>query len=171
MRLRRIRVACGSAWCSSAPRFHALNSRGRLRLIAIALRSAVMTKQCGVTVGRLLDNSTKKPRLVPAIRSATVRTDCFRHWPGERLSGCLKLALKGPQRGLKQLSGTGAGELVGKGTSLSFAFSRDTHHSRRVHYTRRHQTPGGDRPGPHIPDGPGGDPSPSNCISVDNPSD
>src|SRR5258708_28556386 len=45
MRLRRIRVACGSAWCSSAPRFHALNSRGQLRLIAIALWSAVMTKQ------------------------------------------------------------------------------------------------------------------------------
>jgi len=43
-----MQVACGLAWCSSAPRFHALNSRGQLRLIAIALRSAAMTNSAGL---------------------------------------------------------------------------------------------------------------------------
>ena len=39
-----------------------------LRLIAIAFASTVMTKHCEVIVCRLLDNSIKMPRLVPAIR-------------------------------------------------------------------------------------------------------
>src|SRR5258708_32169832 len=59
-----------------------------LRLIAIAFASTVMTKHCEVIVCRLLDNSIKMPRLVPAIllsrrliaTSGTGRT--FRHWCG-----------------------------------------------------------------------------------------
>jgi hypothetical protein len=33
-----------------------------------------MTKQCRVIIGRLLDNSANKPRLVPAIRSQRLGT-------------------------------------------------------------------------------------------------
>jgi hypothetical protein len=88
------------------------NNQDQLRLIAIALQSAVMTEQCGVIVGRLLDNSAKKPCLVPAIRSATVRTDFSRHWPGERLSRRL-IATSGTGRTFRHWCGVLAGIDVG----------------------------------------------------------
>jgi len=67
--------ACGGCWSECG-------------LIAIAFASTVMTKHSEVIVCRLLDNSIKMPRLVPAIllsrrliaTSGTGRT--FRHWCG-----------------------------------------------------------------------------------------
>jgi hypothetical protein len=106
----------------------------------------------GVRTGGFLEGVSPRPS---PRRSASAGRACI---------GSLKSALKAPARA-KQLSGTGAGELLG--ISLLFAFSRDSHHSRRVHCTRRdhtpdgdirrHQTPGEDVHGPQIPDGTHGD--------------
>jgi hypothetical protein len=63
-------------------------------LITSPSRQAVMTRHYDVIVGRLLDSSTKKPRLVPTIRPKRLEHCCrqgARHWPGECLfTGCYK---------------------------------------------------------------------------------
>src|SRR5258708_1772707 len=81
MRVRRILVAYGLAWCSWAPQSRAVTSPSR---------QAVMTRHYDLIVGRLLDSSTKKPRLVPAIRPKRLEHCCrqgARHRPGERIPG------------------------------------------------------------------------------------
>jgi len=98
-------------------------------------------------------------------------------WPGESSIGCCKLVGDSLLARAKGLSGVhSAGDFIARGTSLSFAFSRDTHHSRHVHYTRRdgtpggdirrHQTPDGDVHDAQIPDGTHGDQTPDGDVRV-----
>src|SRR5260370_29262998 len=80
--------------------------------------------------------SAENPIAARAARRAG--REARRHWPGECLS-VLEVGIEGPGAGLNSSPAWGAEEL--QGMSLSFAFSRDTRHSRRVHCTRRDDTP------------------------------
>jgi hypothetical protein len=52
--------------------WHGARAHLNLMLITSPSRQAVMTRHYDIIVGRLLDSSTKKPRLVPAIRPQRV---------------------------------------------------------------------------------------------------
>src|SRR6267143_1211917 len=93
---------------------------------------------------REVDSTASPPRRLPR-RSASGRARV--------LSGAASWSVTACWPGLRALRHPRAGEFIARGTSLSFALSRDTCHTLHVHHTRHDETHGGDIHGAQIPDG------------------
>src|SRR5467141_918168 len=84
---------------------------------------------------REVDATASPPRRLPR-RSASGRARV--------LSGAASWSVTACWPGLRALRHPRAGEFIARGTSLSFALSRDTCHTLHVHHTRPDGTHGGD---------------------------